>query len=227
MPGLKSSLNEVHLKIHHALKETSYLTDRGSITGSGDLATTIGNFRQLEPPGAWSPEHGWQMRIVQRSDSARRRAARWSRPSGRGQSGPPKTYWVTMPASPAARAELGGEHQMVAGLDSLHRLADPFHHTSAFVAKHDRAGSAAIAEINVGMADSTGHHAHQYLVIARVFHFQALDLQSAARRPQHNGPDGRGRLPNLWAQRCLRQPPQSKMPWGHNFRTFSDAGQRA
>jgi len=44
MPDLKSSLNEVHLKIHHALKETSYLTDKGSVTGFGGIATTIGNY---------------------------------------------------------------------------------------------------------------------------------------------------------------------------------------
>jgi hypothetical protein len=47
MPGLKSSLNEVHLKIHHALKETSYLTDKGTITGSSGIATTIGNLNHL------------------------------------------------------------------------------------------------------------------------------------------------------------------------------------
>jgi hypothetical protein len=52
MPGLKSSLNEVHLKIHHALKETSYLTDEGSITGSGGIATTIGNYLS-NPILAW------------------------------------------------------------------------------------------------------------------------------------------------------------------------------
>ena len=79
---------------------------------------------------------------------------------------------------------------MVAGLDSLHRLADSFHHPGAFVPQHDRAGSAAIAEINVGMANPAGHHAHQHFVIARTFHFQALDLQWAARRPQHGGSDG-------------------------------------
>ena len=30
--GLKSSLNEVHLKIYHALKETSYLPDRSTLS---------------------------------------------------------------------------------------------------------------------------------------------------------------------------------------------------
>jgi hypothetical protein len=44
LPGLKSSLNDVHLKIHHALKETSYLTDKANITGFGEMATTIGNY---------------------------------------------------------------------------------------------------------------------------------------------------------------------------------------
>src|SRR6185295_11987101 len=42
--GLKSSLNKVHLKIHHALEETSYLTDGLSLTGSGGIATTIDNY---------------------------------------------------------------------------------------------------------------------------------------------------------------------------------------
>jgi len=37
-------LNQVHLRIHHALKETSYLTDPDSMTGSGGMATTIGNY---------------------------------------------------------------------------------------------------------------------------------------------------------------------------------------
>jgi hypothetical protein len=32
------------LKIYHALKETSYLTDECSLTGSGRIATTIGNY---------------------------------------------------------------------------------------------------------------------------------------------------------------------------------------
>jgi hypothetical protein len=44
MPDLKSSLNEVHLKIPHALKETSYLTDKLNITGSRRIATTIDDY---------------------------------------------------------------------------------------------------------------------------------------------------------------------------------------
>jgi len=44
MPDLKSSLNEVHLKIPHALKETSYLTDKWNMAGSRRMATTIGNY---------------------------------------------------------------------------------------------------------------------------------------------------------------------------------------
>src|ERR1035437_9486873 len=41
-PGFKSSLNQqVHLKIYHALKETSYLTDGASIADSPEIATTI------------------------------------------------------------------------------------------------------------------------------------------------------------------------------------------
>jgi hypothetical protein len=32
------------LKIHHALKETSYLTDKLNIAGFAAIATTIGNY---------------------------------------------------------------------------------------------------------------------------------------------------------------------------------------
>jgi hypothetical protein len=32
------------LRIHHALKETSYLTDQCSVTGPGRIATPIGNY---------------------------------------------------------------------------------------------------------------------------------------------------------------------------------------
>jgi hypothetical protein len=35
------------LKIHHALKETSYLTDGLNLTVSGEIATTIGNYLWL------------------------------------------------------------------------------------------------------------------------------------------------------------------------------------
>ena len=79
---------------------------------------------------------------------------------------------------------------MVARLDSLRRLANPFYHAGAFVPQHDRAITAALAEINVGMANPAGHHTHQHLVIARTFHFQALDLQWATWRPQYGGSDG-------------------------------------
>jgi len=43
-PGLKSSLNLVHLRIHHALEETSYLTDARKLTGFGTMATTFANY---------------------------------------------------------------------------------------------------------------------------------------------------------------------------------------
>ena len=108
---------------------------------------------------------------------------------------------VTVPARPTVPAGLVGEHHVVAGLDSLHRLADSFHHTGAFVAQHDGAGTAAFAEINVGMANPAGHQAHQRLVIARTFHFQALDLQWTARRPQHGGSDGNDDL--VWLFRVF------------------------
>jgi hypothetical protein len=52
----KSSLNQVHLRIYHALKETSQLTDAPTMTGSGGMATTIGNYVLGHNPGIplWS-----------------------------------------------------------------------------------------------------------------------------------------------------------------------------
>jgi len=43
-PGFKSSLNRVHLKIHHALKETSHPTDRSRVADLNWIAISIGNF---------------------------------------------------------------------------------------------------------------------------------------------------------------------------------------
>jgi hypothetical protein len=79
---------------------------------------------------------------------------------------------------------------MIAGLYSLHPLADLLHHAGAFVSQHNRARTDAFTEINVSMANPAGHQAHQYLVITRTFHFQTLNLQWAARRPQHGGANG-------------------------------------
>ncbi|HEV2436009.1 MAG TPA: hypothetical protein VG077_08415 [Verrucomicrobiae bacterium] len=39
------------MKIHHALKETSYLTDGLSLTGFAAIATTIGNYLLATNPG--------------------------------------------------------------------------------------------------------------------------------------------------------------------------------
>jgi hypothetical protein len=79
---------------------------------------------------------------------------------------------------------------MVPWLDSLYRPADSFHHAGALVAQHDRARTAALTEIDVGVANAAGHQAHQHLVVTRPFHFQALDLQWAAWLPQYGGSDG-------------------------------------
>jgi hypothetical protein len=48
--GLESSLNQVHLRIHHALKETSYLTDSVSFPPFTTIATRIGNYLSRTPP---------------------------------------------------------------------------------------------------------------------------------------------------------------------------------
>jgi hypothetical protein len=95
---------------------------------------------------------------------------------------------------------------MIAELGSFHPLAGSFHHASAFVPQHDRAGTGAFTEINVSMANPAGHQAHQYLVITRTFHLQTLNLQWAARRPQHGSADADDdlvRLLHVFAPRHL------------------------
>ena len=49
-PGLKSSLKQVHLRIYHALKETSYLTDTFIIALFVKIARTIGNYLLDQTP---------------------------------------------------------------------------------------------------------------------------------------------------------------------------------
>jgi hypothetical protein len=66
-PGLKSSLNEVHLKIHHALKETSCLADKSRMPDSGGMATIIDNYliKPVAAIPAW--RFNWSNRNLRRS----------------------------------------------------------------------------------------------------------------------------------------------------------------
>jgi hypothetical protein len=55
--------------------------------------------------------------------------------------------------------------------------------------QHNPAGDAALAKIDVGVADATGHDAHQDLILTRTFHFQGFDAQRGARLAQHSPSD--------------------------------------
>ena len=158
--------------------------------------------RALSPDSAPSPECGWQRRTGQRSDRARRLAGRWSRRNGQSRSSLPKTARSppgNPPARPAAAAGLVGEHHMVAWLESLTAL--PIRSTTPEPSCPSTTGPEAplLAEINVGMANPAGHQAHQHLVFARAFHFQALDFQRAARLAQHGRSDGNDGLVRLFS----------------------------
>jgi hypothetical protein len=52
------------LKIHHALKETSYLTDADSIADSAAIATSIGNYLLDCPPSGKRSEEKFRRKMI-------------------------------------------------------------------------------------------------------------------------------------------------------------------
>jgi len=84
---------------------------------------------------------------------------------------------------------LVGEHHVVSGLESVHFPADLLHNAGALMPQHDRAGKPALTKIDVGVADPTGHDAHQQLILTRAFHVQGLNLQRCARLAQYGCSD--------------------------------------
>ena len=78
---------------------------------------------------------------------------------------------------------------MVAWFQAFDGSTGLFHDARSFMAQNRRAGCAALAEVDVSVANATGHEADQHLIVTRTFHFQTLDLQRAARLTQHGGPD--------------------------------------
>jgi hypothetical protein len=57
------------------------------------------------------------------------------------------------------------------------------------MAQDGRADPTGVAEVNVGVADATGHEAHEDLVLAGTFHFKFFDPEWTTRLAQHGGTD--------------------------------------
>jgi hypothetical protein len=89
----------------------------------------------------------------------------------------------------ALTAGLIGEHDMVSDLHAFHASTEPLNHAGPFVAQDRRADPAGVAEVNVGVADATGHQAYEDLVLAGTFHFKLFDPEWTTRLAQHGGAD--------------------------------------
>src|ERR1019366_44844 len=87
----------------------------------------------------------------------------------------------------ALTAGLVGEHDMVTDSHTFHPLTESFNHAGPFMAQDRRADPAGVAEVNVSVADATGHQAHEDLVLAGTFHFKFFDPERATRLAQHGG----------------------------------------
>jgi hypothetical protein len=89
----------------------------------------------------------------------------------------------------APTAGLVGEHDMVSDAHAFHGFTESFNHAGPFMAQDCRADPAGVPEVNVGMADATGHQAHEDLVLAGTFHIKLFDPEWTSRLAQHGGAD--------------------------------------
>ena len=78
---------------------------------------------------------------------------------------------------------------MVANSHAFRAFTESLNHVGPFMAQDRRADPAGVAEVNVGMADATGHQAYEDLVLAVAFHFKLFDPEWSTRLAQHGGAD--------------------------------------
>jgi hypothetical protein len=102
---------------------------------------------------------------------------------------PLKVCRVVSSTGPALTSGLVGEHDMVFNSHAFHAFTESLNHAGPFMAQDRRADPAGVAEVNVGMADATGHQAHEDLVLAGTFHFKLFDPERATWLAQHGGAD--------------------------------------
>jgi hypothetical protein len=86
---------------------------------------------------------------------------------------------VAIPALTAAATRLIREHDMFIGLEALHALANPRHHSGTLMAQHHGRPDPVVDEIYISMADARGDEAHQDFVVSRTFQLQGFNLQGA------------------------------------------------
>jgi hypothetical protein len=77
---------------------------------------------------------------------------------------------------------------MVSNSHAFHAFTESFNYAGPFMAQDGRADSG-VAEVNVGVADATGHQSYEDLVLAGTFHFKLFDPEWTTRLAQHGGAD--------------------------------------
>ena len=82
-------------------------------------------------------------------------------------------------ARPAMAVRLVREHNMIATPDTVYCAPRAFYNSSAFMAENERIRAAGLPQADVGVTDAAGHKPNQHLVLARYFHFQALELHQS------------------------------------------------
>ena len=78
---------------------------------------------------------------------------------------------------------------MVSDLHAFHASTESLNYAGPFMAQDRRADPTGVAEVNVGVADATGHQSYEDLVLAGAFHFKFFDPERATRFAQHGGAD--------------------------------------
>ena len=106
------------------------------------------------------------------------------------------------PPGPAGRACAArgdeAEGHGIAGRDMRDPLAHRLHHARPLVPQHDRVApvaQVAVGQVQVGVADAGGGHAHQHLAGRRRVELQVAHLQGRAVGAEDGGADPHGRPP--------------------------------
>ncbi len=106
----------------------------------------------------------------------------------------------------AVAASLVTEDDVVAGANRADGPSDRFHDAGPLVAEHRRQGDGVllVADVQIGLADASGHDAHQHLVGARGLKLKLAELERRGLLVDYGGRDLHLCLPNsLVAQRMI------------------------
>jgi len=64
---------------------------------------------------------------------------------------------------------------MVSNSHAFRAFTESLNHVGPFMAQDRRADPTGVAEVDVGVADATGHQSYEDLVLAGAFHFKFFD----------------------------------------------------